>query len=266
MRSSRAVTDDFLTRFGGIARLYGISALEKFYHSHVMIIGLGGVGSWVVEALARSGVGTFSLVDLDDVCQTNVNRHIHALTHTVGQSKTTALTERVRAINPEATLIEHHCFYGEENANAILTEKKPNLVIDAIDSSRSKIHLLATCRDLGIPVITSGAAGGKIDASKVQIDDLSRVHGDSLLNGVRRQLRGRYRFPQATKKGGKFGIPAVFSPEERLFAQCDGSTSTDRPENHTGGIRCDAGYGAATHLTATFGNLAAGWALQQLAE
>ena len=259
------MTDDYLNRFAGIGRLYGQAALKKFSASHAMIIGLGGVGSWVAEALARSGVGKFSLVDLDDLCVTNINRQIHATTETIGKSKASVLADRLLAINPEAEIIIRQTFYSERTSDYILLQEKPDLVLDAIDSSRSKVHLLTTCRDHESPVITSGGAGGRRDASRVKVDDLSRAHGDSLLSGIRRQLRTRYRFPAAKKKGGRFNIPAVFSPEERLYPQCDGSTSNQKPEDLKGGLKCDAGFGAATHVTATFGNLMAGVALDKLA-
>jgi len=233
------VTEDYLNRFGGIARLYGLPALEKFHHSHVMIIGLGGVGSWAVEALARSGVGTFTL-----------------------------LAQRIHTINPEATCHVEQRFYTEASSVELLTNE-PDLVLDAIDSVRQKCHLLATCREQNIPVIASGGAGGRFDASQIQIADLSQTHGDALLNSVRKGLRSDYRFPKVAndkkKKPPKFKIPAVFSPEQPKFPTCDGTTSTTRPAEMSGGIKCDSGFGAVTHITATFGNLMAGWALDQLA-
>ncbi len=259
------MTEDYLNRFGGIGRLYGVAALEKFSKSHVMVIGLGGVGSWTVEALARSGVGKLALVDLDDLCITNVNRQIHAVSGTVGQPKASALAERVRLINPEAEVRVHQSFYTEQTSEKLLGNE-PHAVVDAIDSLQPKCHLLASCRDLKIPVISSGGAGGRTDATKVQLDDLSRTHGDALFNSVRRKLREAYHFPRKDQKSNKFRIPAVFSPEQPKFPTCDGGTSIHRPESLRGGIKCDAGYGAATHLTATFGNLMAGWILTRLAE
>jgi tRNA A37 threonylcarbamoyladenosine dehydratase len=258
------VTDDFCNRFGGIARLYGLATLEKFSRSHVMIVGLGGVGSWTVEALARSGVGQFTLVDLDDLCLTNINRQIHATSGTIGQSKAAALAARVASINPGAHCQIRQSFYTEKNSEELLAAN-PHVVVDAIDSVRPKCHLLATCREKNIPVIASGGAGGRTDASQIRIDDLSKTFGDALLLSVRKQLRSEYRFPKAGKKARKFKIPAVFSPEQPKFPTCDGGTSTERPEEMPGGIKCDSGYGAATHLTATFGNLMAGWVLDQLA-
>lgn len=259
------MTPDFFSRFGGIARLYGTRALEKFSVSTVMVIGLGGVGSWSVEALARSGIGHLILVDLDDLCLTNTNRQIHALTETIGQSKASALARRAREINPEITVSERQTFYTEKNGLALLSDPRPDFVIDAIDAVRPKCHLLATCVREKIPVITSGAAGGRIDPTQIRLDDLAKVHNDSLLAAVRRQLRSDYGFPKADKKIRKFGIEAIFSPELARFPQCDGSASTERPENMPAGLKCDAGYGAVTHLTATFGNFAAARALDALA-
>ena len=257
------MTEDYLNRFGGIARLYGMAELEKFSNSHVMVIGLGGVGSWTVEALARSGVGKFTLVDLDDLCITNTNRQIHATNKTIGKAKAKALADRVHLINPEARCVIEQCFYSEKNSVELLS-RNPDAIVDAIDSVPQKCHLLASCRDLAIPVIASGGAGGRIDASQILIDDLAKTHGDSLLLSVRRRLRTNYRFPQRHKKSYKFKIPAVFSPEQPKFPTCDGKTSIARPADMDGGIKCDSGYGAVTHITATFGNLMAGWILDQL--
>lgn len=259
------MTDDFLNRFGGIARLYGVPTLQKFHQSHVMIVGLGGVGSWAVEALARSGVGHLSLVDLDDLCQTNTNRQIHALHDTVGKSKAAVLADRIRSINPETKITINQCFYSEKNSSELLLHNPPDAVIDAIDSIRPKCHLLATCQKNDISVITSGGAGGRIDATQIQIGDLATTHGDPLLLSVRKQLRSEYNFPKAENlKHEKFRIPAIFSAERPKFPQCDGSVSTERPADQHGKINCESGFGAATHLTATFGNLAAGWTLDLL--
>lgn len=261
------MTDNYLRRFGGIARLYGLPALAKFAESHVMIIGLGGVGSWAAEALARSGIGRFTLVDLDDLCLTNTNRQIHALSGTIGQSKAKVLAERVSAINPEARCSVKASFYTEKTSDDLLA-CQPDLVVDAIDSVRPKCHLLATCHSRRVPVIACGGAGGRIDPTRIQIDDLSRTHGDALLLSVRRRLRSDYHFPRvgdSKKKPPKFRIPAVFSPEPPRFPSCDGGITLERPADLPGTIKCDSGYGASTHVTATFGNHLAGWVLGCLA-
>ena len=260
------MTEDYLRRFGGVSRLYGLSSLERFSKSHVMVVGLGGVGSWTVEALARSGIGRLTLVDLDDLCLTNTNRQIHALSDTIGQSKAEVLANRVRSINPEATCEVKASFYTDKNSADLLADDL-DLVVDAIDSVRPKCHLLATCHSRNLPVIACGGAGGRIDPSLIQIDDLSRTYGDSLLLSVRKRLRLEYGFPKARdnkKKTPKFRLPAVFSPEPPRFPTCDGEISSERPADLPGIIKCDSGYGACTHVTATFGNLLAGWVLGPL--
>lgn len=260
------MTKDHLQRFGGIARLYGLSSLERFSQSHVMVVGLGGVGSWTVEALARSGIGNLTLIDLDDLCLTNINRQIHAHTESIGQSKARVLARRVQLINPGASCSVQESFYTEKNSSNLLSSS-PDIVVDAIDSVRPKCHLLATCREKRIPVITSGGAGGRLDPGQIQVDDLSRSYGDALLLSVRKRLRSDYRFPKVKpgeKRSEKFKIPSVFSPEAPRFPSCDGETTTERPSDLPGGIKCDSGYGAATHVTATFGHHLAGWVLDQL--
>lgn len=257
------MTDDYLNRFSGIARLYGSSALHAFSQSHVMVIGLGGVGSWAVEALARSGIGTFTLVDLDDLCLTNINRQIHATTGSIGQSKAVVLAQRIAEISPEAQCHIQGCFYSEKSS-ADLLATPPDLILDAIDSVRAKCHLIATCRDRQIPLIVSGGAGGRIDPTQIQTADLAKTHGDALLLAVRQKLRREYHFPKAEQKSRPFRIPAVFSPEPPRFPTCEGETSPQRPTHLAPGLKCDAGYGAVTTVTATFGNLMAAWALKTL--
>ncbi len=255
-----------MTRFAGIGRLYGEKALLRFSESHILVVGLGGVGSWAVESLVRSGIGHLTLVDLDDICITNTNRQLHALVDTIGKSKAEALAQRAKAINPEIQLTIQQAFYTEKSSERILLENKPHVVLDAIDAVRPKCHLLATCLNHQIPVITCGAAGGRLDATRIEITDLAQTHGDALLQSVRKQLRADYQFPRVEKKIVDFDIPAVFSNEPPQYPQCDGETSTERPQETPAGLKCDSGYGAATHLTATFGNLMAGWALDYLAK
>jgi tRNA A37 threonylcarbamoyladenosine dehydratase len=262
---NRPVTEDYLNRFGGIARLYGIASLERFSGAHVMVIGLGGVGSWTVEALARSGIGQFTLVDLDDLCLTNTNRQIHATTETIGQSKAVVLAKRVLQINPDARCTVEQTFYSEKNSAALLSAA-PDAVVDAIDSVRAKCHLLASCRDHHIPVIASGGAGGRSTPPK-SASTTSPAPSATRSSSPSASDSGPNTASQKPgKKAPKFKIPAVFSPEQPKFPTCDGETTTERPEEMPGGIKCDSGYGAATHLTATFGNLLAGWVLDQLAK
>ena len=256
--------DDYAQRFSGIARLYGNDALERFRTAHLAVIGIGGVGSWAAEALARSGIGELTLVDLDELCLTNVNRQIHALDGQVGRSKVQAMAERIRAINPDCVVHALDAFFNEGSANEIIGGGFAG-VIDAIDVVRPKCLLLARCREHAIPVVTCGAAGGRTDATAIRVADLSRTFNDALLNQVRKDLRSNHGFPSGEGKARKFGINAVFSPEDPVYPQGDGCVSTTRPEDLPSGLRCDAGYGTATHITATFGLFAAGELLRHLA-
>ena len=260
-----SVTESFLARFSGIARLYGTAALEAFHSSHVTIIGVGGVGCWVAEALARSGVGQLTLIDLDDLCLTNTNRQLHALVDTVGQPKVEVMAQRLRAINPE---IEVHCrqeFFTEKTATAILAEAG-DVVIDALDAIKAKCLLLALCHEHKIPVLTSGGAGGRVQIDKIATADLSRTHGCALLLQVRKNLRQQYRFPAGGKKAKKFGILAVFSSEEPRYPTADGCISKERPDNLNPGLRCDAGYGTSTPIIGSFGLTLANLTLDVLKE
>jgi tRNA A37 threonylcarbamoyladenosine dehydratase len=260
------VTESFLNRFSGIARLYGQEALEVFFRSHVAVIGIGGVGSWIAEALARSGIGRLTLVDFDDLCITNTNRQLHATNDAIGKSKVSVMAKRLRTINPEMTIHERTEFYTEANSESILSSEV-NAVADAIDAMRPKCYLLAQCVQKSIPVVTSGGAGGRIDPSRIEVTDLSRTHGCALLLQVRKNLRSHYQFPSGEgKKVKKFGIPAVFSSEIPRYPTSDGCTSSEKPAELPSGLRCDAGFGTATHLTASFGMMMASVILTQLAE
>lgn len=252
-------------RFSGISRLYGACALERFHQAHVTVIGIGGVGSWIVEALARSGIGHITMVDLDEICVTNVNRQLHAMDGQIGRLKTSAMAERIQAIHPDCQITEKQTFYSEKNADELLASF-PDVVIDAIDAVRQKCHLIAECKTRGIPIVTVGAAGGRRDPSCIQIADLAMTCHDALLLQTRKNLRSHHGFPKAPtgKKIKKFGVTAVFSTESPVFPQCDGSVSTQRPEGTNLRLSCESGYGTATPVTATFGMIAAAQALEIL--
>jgi tRNA A37 threonylcarbamoyladenosine dehydratase len=263
---------DFDFRFGGIARLYGKAGLERLRAAHVTVIGIGGVGSWVVEALARSGVGAITLVDLDEACVSNINRQLHALDGAVGRSKAGLMADRVQAINPGCGITAVLEFFNEENGRRLLGLEKefekarPTFVIDAIDNVANKVRLLALCHANGIPIITCGGAGGRRDATQVRIGDLARVTHDRLLSEVRKRLRQEHGFPRGEKK---FGIEAVFSAEPQVFPQQDGSVCEMRaaaPEGESLRLNCDWGFGSATCVTGTFGFAAAGLAVRRIAE
>lgn len=250
-------------RFGGIERLYGESAYSFFRQARVCIIGVGGVGTWAVEALARSGIGHLTLIDMDDVCITNVNRQIHALDGTVGQAKVEAMAERVRLINPACQIEIVEEFLTPDNVSELL-EKPFDYVIDAIDSLKPKAALIAWCKRNKQSVITVGGAGGQIDPTQIQIADLSRTEQDPLAAKLRNFLRRHYHFPRNTKR--RFDIECVYSTEQLRYPLGDGTVSLQRPKNGESGMNCDTGFGSCTPVTATFGFVAAGRVLEKLAQ
>lgn len=253
-------------RFGGVARLYGRPALARFRQAHVCVIGIGGVGSWVAEALARSAIGRITLIDLDHVAESNINRQVHALEPELGKAKVTAMAERIRAINPDCQVDEIEDFVEPDNLEATLA-RGYDFVVDAIDGVKAKAALIAFCRERGIPLVTVGGAGGQMDPTRVQVRDLSRTEQEPLLARVRKMLRQKYGFPRSVKQ--KFHIEAVFSDEQIKLpaaeeAACEvGSHEAADPAGVTG-LNC-AGYGSSVCVTATFGLVAASRVLAALA-
>ncbi len=251
---------DYERRFGGVARLYGAQALARFRAAHVYVVGIGGVGSWSVEALARSGVGALTLIDLDHVAESNLNRQIHALEATLGQAKIEAMAERVRQINPDCRLTLVDDFIEPDNLDALLGTLPPvDYLLDAIDGVRAKTAMLAWCRRHGWPVVTAGAAGGQMDPTMIRVADLSRTVQDPLLAKVRGQLRKGHGFPKDPKK--KFGIDAVYSEEPLRYP--DAACATPASGGAVG-LNC-AGFGSAVTVTASFGLAAASVVLRRLA-
>lgn len=253
---------DHLIRFGGIARLYGREQLEALRRAHVCVIGIGGVGSWAAEALARTGVGHITLIDMDDICTTNTNRQIHALEHNTGQSKIAVMAERLRAINPALQVDEVEDFITPDNPADHLTAQC-DYVVDAIDSFRIKAAIIAHCRYHKIPVITAGAAGGLVDPLSVTAADLTRTIEDPLARKTRDFLRYRYRFPNNRKR--RFGVTCVFSTEKIRYPQPDGSVADRKPDKVTA-LDCNTGLGTCTMVTATFGFVAAARVVEKLLE
>lgn len=252
---------DFARRFGGIARLYGERALERFRAAHVCVIGVGGVGSWVVEALARSAVGHLTLIDLDNVAESNINRQIQALSSTVGMAKIEALKQRIAQINPfcQVTLVED--FIDVENIPAMIADKNFDYVVDAIDSVKPKAALIAWCSSNKMPLVVVGGAGGQIDPTKVEIRDLARTEQEPLLKKVRKILRAQYGFSRGEKQ--KYHIDAVFSMEPLRYPDAGDACAVD--PNSITGLNC-AGFGSSMVVTATFGMVTAGQVLRRLAE
>lgn len=259
--------DTIPLRFGGIARLYGEAALARFLTARVAVIGVGGVGSWAVESLARSGVGRLTLVDLDEICVTNVNRQLHAVDGQIGRQKTEVMAERAQAIHPGAEVRVVPNFFSEKTAAEILAEGF-DAVIDAIDTTRHKALLLAECHRRGVFAVTCGGAGGRRDPTRIRVADLAHSGKDPLLHQIRRSLRREFGFPKTAmgQKPEPFGIDAVFSDEPRVFMQCDGEVGTVRdPEDGGQRLGCDSGLGSVTHVTAAFGMIAAGRVIERLA-
>ncbi|MFN3901172.1 MAG: tRNA cyclic N6-threonylcarbamoyladenosine(37) synthase TcdA [Alishewanella aestuarii] len=242
---------DYETRFAGIARLYGQTALQQFRQAHVVVIGIGGVGSWAAEALARSGIGELTLIDLDDVCVSNINRQLHALSTTVGQDKVAVMAERIHQINPECVVHQVADFIAADNL-AQLLHGKIDYVLDAIDAVKAKTALIAWCKRRKIPLITTGGAGGQLDPTQIQIADLTQAYNDPLLAKVRNMLRRDHQFSRNPKR--RFGVDCVFSTEQLRYPAADGSVCQQKPDT-SGAMRldCSGGFGAATVVTASFG-------------
>lgn len=247
--------DNYEQRFGGIGRLYGKVALQKLSQAHVCVIGIGGVGFWIVEALARTGVGQISMIDMDDICVTNINRQIHALSGSVGQLKTEVMKQRVMLINPQCKVNIIDDFISPDNLADCL-QCNYDYVIDAIDNVRTKAALIAYCKRHKIRIITVGGAGGKTDPSQIQIADLTKTIQDPLAAKVRSVLRKEYGFNQNGKR--KFGIDCVFSSQQLIFPKVDGDCEVSATMN------CANGFGAVTMVTATFGFFAASRVIDKL--
>jgi len=256
---------DLQRRFGGIARLYGQQSLNNFLNSRVIVIGIGGVGSWVVEALARSGIGALTLIDLDVVAESNINRQLPALESTFGKNKIDVMAERIKEINPDcqANLIDD--FVSADNL-ADMIDDDVDYVIDCIDNSRVKAALIAWCKRRKIKMITLGGAGGQIDPSLIKIADLSKTEHDPLLAKTRKLLRQNYGFTSNTKR--RFAIPCVYSTEHLKYAARDGNISSNKPntsEGQTNDLSCAGGIGSVTSVTGSFAFMAVSYVLKKLA-
>ena len=245
---------DLDRRFGGLERLYGVDNAARIRASHVVVVGVGGVGSWAAEALARSGVGKLTLIDLDNVAESNINRQIHALTSTVGMAKVDAMRERIAQINPYCDLRTIEDFVTPENWLEFLPPDA-DAVIDACDQVKAKVAMAAHARKKKLIHIAVGAAGGKRLAHKVDIDDVSQVTHDPLLAQLRYRMRKEHGAP---RDGKKIGVVCVFSRES--VAPPDVSCRLSQGD---GSLNCH-GYGSTVAVTATFGQCAAGWVIDQI--
>lgn len=258
-------SSDYLDRFGGVARLLGRAGLARLHAAHVCVVGVGGVGSWTVEGLARSGVGTLTLIDLDDVCVTNVNRQLPALDGQIGRPKVTVLAERVRQINPECRVELVHEFLTAATAERLLAPRY-DFVVDAIDRMSHKALLIAGCRERGIPVLTIGGAGGRSDPTKVHVGDIGEA-SDDLLRMVRKKLRRDHGFASGAHRGiTRMGLRCVWSSEAPVYPWADGTCAAEPEPGSNLRLDCASGFGTAAYVTGVFGLVAAGEVVRTLAQ
>jgi tRNA threonylcarbamoyladenosine dehydratase len=248
-------------RFGGTARLWGTAGLNALQASHAVVIGIGGVGSWAAECLARSGVGHITLIDLDVIAESNVNRQIHALDATFGADKGAVMAQRIASFAPHCTVTVIDEWITPENV-ASLVPASAGVVLDCIDQVVAKTALTVLCKSSGQALIVCGAAGGKTDLSKLAVADLARVTHDPLLTSLRTRLRKEHGYAAAPKKASDktktMGVPCVYVSQ--AVARPEGTSEAGSAPQ---GLNC-AGYGSVMHMTASMGLRAAGWAIERL--
>jgi tRNA A37 threonylcarbamoyladenosine dehydratase len=253
------LSQSYHSLFGGNIRLYGANHIDFIRESHIVVIGLGGVGSWIAEALCRSGVGIMTLIDGDKICESNTNRQIHALHDNYGKPKVRVLSERIRRINPEVMLHPIEKFITPSTLH--LLPENPDYVIDAIDSIKDKAAVINHCSRNKVPIICSGGAAGQFDPTAVAIKDLNRTINDPLLAKVRSYLRRYYGFSKNPKR--RFGVRCVYSTEQITYPQPDGSACHQKARDR-GSLLCDSGLGASVCVTATFGMVTASFVLRKI--
>ncbi|WP_028864137.1 tRNA cyclic N6-threonylcarbamoyladenosine(37) synthase TcdA [Psychromonas aquimarina] len=254
---------NYENRFGGIKRLYGSKALNKFQKSHICIVGIGGVGSWVAESLARSGIGKITLIDMDDICVTNTNRQVHALSDTIGQTKIEAMAARCRQINPEIEVTCIDDFIDKQNCFDYLSSEF-DYIFDGIDSIHAKVALVAHCKRNKFPLLTCGGAGGQLDPTQIQVTDLARTIQDPLAAKVRSELRRHFNFTTNPKR--KFRVNCVFSTEQLSYPDMNGEVCKEKAQSD-GSMKmdCASGFGASTMVTASFAFVGSAFILKKLA-
>jgi tRNA A37 threonylcarbamoyladenosine dehydratase len=250
-------------RFGSLARLYGEPELQKIQGAHICVVGIGGVGSWAVEALARSGVRHLTLIDGDDISRSNINRQCHALESTIGLMKAKVMQQRVMDINPECECTVFEQYINEENISDLLMpdpEQKFDCIIDAIDRIKYKSLMIHFCKKHKIKVIATGGAGGLIDPTQIEIKDLSRTWNDPLASAVRLALRQVHNFSRNLKRS--FGVPCVYSTEQQRYPDKEGKVGYQKPGVAKLSLDCSYGYGSSVMVTSTFGFTAASRAVE----
>ncbi len=252
--------DEYNKRFGGIQRLYGNDAVEILRDMHILVAGVGGVGSWVVEALARTGVGKLTFIDGDTVDVSNANRQLHTLSNTFDRSKVEVMAERVCQINPDCEVNAVHEYMNMDNMFGYL-ENGYDYVIDALDSIKFKSNMIAYCKRNKIPIIATGGAGGLNDPTMIQVADLSKTFNDPLAAKVRSRLRSEFNFSRNPKR--TFGVECVFSAQQQVYPKPDGTVSQEKPGIHGVSLDCRFGYGSSSFVTGTFAFIAASRAVNK---
>jgi tRNA A37 threonylcarbamoyladenosine dehydratase len=252
-------------RFAGVERLYGVGSLDRLMQSHVCVIGIGGVGSWAAEALARTGVGHLTLIDADEICVSNTNRQLHALDGQFGKSKVKVIEERLRAINPAIKIDAIERFLTTSTLDELL-DRGYDVVLDACDAFRVKLEAIAWCRRRKLPMVTVGSAGGRTDPTQIRVRDLSRTEHDAMFSLIRKKLRQDFNFPKNPDR--YFGVSAVYSLQNVQYPQPDGTVCGTRPPVAGGAealnLACGGGLGAATHVTGAFAFAAVGRVMERL--
>ncbi|NYT43653.1 tRNA threonylcarbamoyladenosine dehydratase [Alcaligenaceae bacterium] len=267
---SDVLSIDSLRRFGGMERLYGADALSRLGGAHVIVAGIGGVGSWCAEALARSGVGALSLIDLDHISESNINRQLHALTETIGQAKVVAMAQRLRGINPACRVGMIDDFVGPDNVQALFAADA-SLLIDCTDQAAAKIAMILESRRRKLPIVVCGGAGGKTNPLALRSGDLSLAVNDALLSKLRNTLRRQHGYPRASDQAGKprkriprLNVRALwFDQPVVLPTQWQAASAEPGAGDALQGLSC-AGYGSAVTVTASMGMAAADLAIQYL--
>lgn len=257
LAASHGGEPDFERRFGGVRRLYGDAGYRRLRAAHVAVVGLGGVGSWAVEALARSGVAALTLIDLDHVAESNINRQLQALQSTLGQAKPLALRERIAQIHPRCDVQAIEAFVEPDNWPALLQGRAVDGVVDACDQVRAKLAIAQWALQAKVPTVCAGAAGGKRAAQRVEVADLADVTHDPLLAALRQRLRRA-----GAAHRGSIGLRCVFSREAVARPDADACATDAAPSD--GSLNCH-GYGSSVAVTATFGMVAAGELMQAIA-
>lgn len=260
--SAHTWSEGYEARFGGLGRVLGRPALARLHAAHVCVVGIGGVGSWTAEGLARSGVGAITLIDLDEVCVSNVNRQLPAMDGHIGRAKVDVMAERIRAINPECRIDAVQEFYMASNAERLLAPGY-DVVVDAIDSVDHKARLIAGCVARGFACVTLGGAGGKRDGTRLRMGDLGESGGDDLLRQVRKTLRKEHGF--AGGEGARYGVRAVWSTESPVFPWADGTCAAEKEPGSSTRLDCASGFGSAVWVTAAFGLAAVQVAVELIA-